>query len=93
MRSRSNATSVVSDDITSGWIHDDVDVEMTPRDTSVNYNAYLYGSVAPSPAPITDTIRDRRRRMPITLILIKRLVMVCLQILVSRRRAYVMMSP
>lgn len=47
--SRSNATVVLPDDLLTGGILDDEDVERTPFDTSRDADAYTYGNVAPSP--------------------------------------------
>lgn len=38
---------VMPNDLPPGWIHDDLDIERPPRDTSPDDDSYTYGSAAP----------------------------------------------
>lgn len=41
--SRVTATHVVPDDIPPSWVHNEEDVERTPRNESYDYNGYIQG--------------------------------------------------
>lgn len=52
--SRSNASCVITDHTTPGWIHDEAYIQSTPRDKSLHKDSYTYGSSALSFTPVTN---------------------------------------